>query len=642
MSIQSKTVKFSDKVKQVKNRCPECTIKTARKLLHEFRGHKDDVSRCVTYFLIWGNDTTHISLCNDLDDTNIGSTLSFETDDSEMPVDLSGYEPCITPTCYNRWGRLPRISAPYGLTPAGSHSPDELLVEEVIGAIQLGESAEVIQKHLAYYYDLDDEKLRTSMNAVVKGFPAIFYLVETDNVHMIRCWVKYGGGLNATCGPDHCPLLAFAILHGRNTRTLQQATSTLEMLLTLGASPCVIPQDFYTPFNRSLPASGLVNEVLDDMTEQKQRWCDPRLRKELMSALNLTQRYRLFQATHMGSPSRRQQILASRTDAERILGLQYTVIGQEAAVKALKRRLMAQLALATEKPLVFIFAGPSGHGKTEIARSLGELISTDMISIDCTTFNREDELFGSPLNNFLARKSGSRCIVFMDEFEKTNKEIHNTLLIPFDQGEYLDRRNSNKIDCSRTIWILATNKFDDYILEFCDANQHGLFESRNEKDKARLLDQLKSYLKRECMSHFGHPLAGRVSEIVPFLTFSPDEQAVVSHKGMMGLEATLRRPVVVSPSGQDDNLVGNVRLDVENESKICSTIAHEGYSPQLGARSVFNAITEAIYTPLVNQYLEVDDEFSEDQPETTFKVGINADKGIEVWHVQRKTDRNEN
>lgn len=104
-----------------------------------------------------------------------------------------------------------------------------------------------------------------------------------------------------------------------------------------------------------------------------------------------------------------------------------------------------QLALASDKPLVFMFAGPSGHGKTEIARSLGKLMSMDMISVDCTTFKSEMELFGarppymeslrgSLLNNFLATKTGTRSIVFMDEFEKTSKEIHNALLVPFDQG----------------------------------------------------------------------------------------------------------------------------------------------------------------------------------------------------------------
>jgi ATP-dependent Clp protease ATP-binding subunit ClpA len=147
------------------------------------------------------------------------------------------------------------------------------------------------------------------------------------------------------------------------------------------------------------------------------------------------------------------------------------------------------------------------------------------------------------------------------------------------------------------------------------------------------------------MSHFGHPLTGRISEIVPFLTFSPDEQAVVSHKGIMDFEARLRRPVVLSPNAKilsgegEDNLVGSIRLDIENEPDICSTIAQKGYSPQLGARSILNAATEDIYTPLVSQYLDIDEDFDEAQPETIFKVGINADKGIEVWRVPTGKDK---
>ncbi|KAI8946839.1 P-loop containing nucleoside triphosphate hydrolase protein [Xylaria longipes] len=541
---------------------------------------------------------------------------------------------------HDRWRPLPRISGP-----VLAYFRTELPLKSIISVIQQGEPTDVIQKHLAYYHQLDDKKLRTSINADVEEYPAMFYIVKTDNTHMVRYWIKYGGDPNVTCGPERFPLLAFAILHGRSARTNQQRASMVELLLTLGASPHVIPQEFYTPFDKRLPASGPANKKPTDVVEEGQKWCAPKLRRELASALNLTQRYRLSQASKSGVVSQRTRTVLSRTQAEHILGLPYTVIGQYHAVKALRRRLIAQLALASNKPLVFIFAGPSGHGKTEIARSLGKLISTDIKTIDCTTFTREVELFGprppfhgcefgSPLNNFLAANSGRRSIVFMDEFEKTNESIHNTLLIPFDQGEYLDRRDSTKIDCSRTIWILATNKFDDYILKFCETNRHQLFESQNEQKETGLLDQLSSGLKKLCTAHFGAPLSGRVSEIIPFLPFSPEEQAVISHKGLMGLEETLRRPVVVSPNGNNDNLVGNVRLDIVDESGLCSAIAQESYTPQLGARCILNAVTDAISTPLVSQYLEVDKDIYNCQPETQFTVGVTAEKKIEVWHVK--------
>jgi ATP-dependent Clp protease ATP-binding subunit ClpA len=99
----------------------------------------------------------------------------------------------------------------------------------------------------------------------------------------------------------------------------------------------------------------------------------------------------------------------------------------------------------SKKPLVLVFAGPSGHGKTEMARRLGYLMQTELLVVDCTIVQHEIELFGgrhpyvnadkgTPLNNHLTKYDGERSIVFLDEFEKTSAEVHQALLLPFDNG----------------------------------------------------------------------------------------------------------------------------------------------------------------------------------------------------------------
>ena len=89
--------------------------------------------------------------------------------------------------------------------------------------------------------------------------------------------------------------------------------------------------------------------------------------------------------------------------------------------------------------------GPSGHGKTELGKRLGSLLSLQILTIDMTEIKYETDLFGpkapyigcesgSPLNNFLAENSGKRAIVMLDEFEKSTREVQNSLLVLFSDG----------------------------------------------------------------------------------------------------------------------------------------------------------------------------------------------------------------
>jgi ATP-dependent Clp protease ATP-binding subunit ClpA len=308
-------------------------------------------------------------------------------------------------------------------------------------------------------------------------------------------------------------------------------------LLSLGASPQVIPRAFYAPYCQDLPEDGPDDENLaEDINEDDKKWCTNAVRAKLAKTANLTQRYHLDRAAKMKNLSKRYKQVALRRKAEALLGIPYFLIGQTMAVNLLLQKLLSYMLLVPtctrRKPLVLVFAGPSGHGKTELARRLGSLLSLELEVVDCTIFNREMELFGprkpytgaergSPLNNFLARNAGQKCIVFLDEFEKTTSDIHKALLLPFDNGtvkyrilyfpktfsniyigEYQDRRNLAKIDCSNTIWVLATNAMDSTIKNFCSKHRETIFLHDDQSVHAPLMKQLSREIKEDFRSQF--------------------------------------------------------------------------------------------------------------------------------------------
>jgi AAA domain (Cdc48 subfamily) len=126
-----------------------------------------------------------------------------------------------------------------------------------------------------------------------------------------------------------------------------------------------------------------------------------------------------------------------------------------------------------------------------------------------------DHEVGSPLNNFLCAMSGKRAIVLLDEFEKSSKEVWHSLLILFDEGltsapfflmksnwwtgKYVDRRNRRPVDCSKIIWIVATNALDSIISEFSKTNEEG----GKDTDAAERSSQLQSMLISGSKAKFG-------------------------------------------------------------------------------------------------------------------------------------------
>lgn len=146
-------------------------------------------------------------------------------------------------------------------------------MEIVVRAMMHGESHVTIKD---YFDHFRDEKLvRKRIHAWVEGFPPIFYAVKTNDEEMIRMMAEYGGDVDVCHNQSKIPLLAFAVMCGKEEDT----TQTVITLLALGASAQVFPKALYSPFSVDMSSSGppypiqrLANKIGASQTLCGRKW----------------------------------------------------------------------------------------------------------------------------------------------------------------------------------------------------------------------------------------------------------------------------------------------------------------------------------------------------------------------------------
>jgi len=274
------------------------------------------------------------------------------------------------------------------------------------------------------------------------------------------------------------------------------------------------------------------------------------------------------------------------------------VIGQEQAIKALSqaiRRTRAGLKDPKRPGGSFIFAGPSGVGKTELSKTLAEFLFGDeesLIQLDMSEYSEKhtvSRLFGSP-PGFVGYEEGGQLtekvrrkpfsVVLFDEVEKAHPDIFNSLLQILEDGRLTDAQG-RVVDFKNTVIIMTTNLGTRDIaqgvsLGFSDGND---VTTSYERMKAKVNDELKTHFRPEFLN--------RIDDIIVFHQLSEAEIVEIVDLMIDKLDSRLK----------------DKDMAIELTSAAKALLAKRGYDPVLGARPLRRTIQREIEDPMSEKML---------------------------------------
>lgn len=275
--------------------------------------------------------------------------------------------------------------------------------------------------------------------------------------------------------------------------------------------------------------------------------------------------------------------------------LQKRVVGQEMAVTAVAdaiRRSRAGLSDPARPSGVFLFLGPTGVGKTELAKALTvQLFNQEeaMVRLDMSEYMEKhtvSRLIGSPpgyigydeggqLSEALRRRPYS--VVLLDEIEKAHPDVLNVLLQVFDDGRLTDSKG-RLVNCKNALFIMTSNLGSDRLLE--------KMEKQGKADMAK--EEMLSILEPALKSHFKPEFLNRLDDILPFCPLKEtDMEKVVEIQLSLLAKRLSDREVTLSWT-----------------PALLVYLAKEGYDPYFGARPLKRYIQSQVMNPLSKQLLE--------------------------------------
>ena len=283
------------------------------------------------------------------------------------------------------------------------------------------------------------------------------------------------------------------------------------------------------------------------------------------------------------------------TEREKLLHLpdilHERVIGQDEAVTAVSEAILrARAGLKAENRPIgsFIFLGPTGVGKTELAKALSEALfdtERNMIRIDMSEYMEKhsvSRLVGAPpgyvgydeggqLTEAVRRKPYS--VILFDEIEKAHPDVFNILLQLLDDGRLTDNQGRT-VDFKNTIVIMTSNIGSAYLTD-------------NIREDGTVAEEVKERVEAEMKNHFRPEFINRIDDVIVFSPLTEAQISGIIDLSMKDIEARLAERGIT------------VRLTDESKA----LIAKEAYSPQFGARPVKRYLQKHIETGIAERLI---------------------------------------
>jgi ATP-dependent Clp protease ATP-binding subunit ClpB len=277
--------------------------------------------------------------------------------------------------------------------------------------------------------------------------------------------------------------------------------------------------------------------------------------------------------------------------------LRQRIVGQDEAIIAVSnavRRARSGLQDPNRPIGSFIFLGPTGVGKTELARALAEFLFDDenaMIRIDMSEYMERHSvarLVGAPpgyvgyeeggqLSEAVRRRPYS--VVLFDEIEKAHPDVFNILLQVLDDGRLTDGQGRT-VDFKNTVVIMTSNIGSPIIQEFFSTHEGGV---KTDADQARVDALVRAELKQ----HFRPEFLNRIDDIIIFHSLDEKQLAAIVEIQLERLRERLKAQ----------------QLTLEVDAAATRYLAKEGYDPLFGARPLKRAIQHDLLDPLAMKLL---------------------------------------